>query len=158
MLEELGASLDAWVIARNVEAREEGRLLLKPCHIRVLGQTALFESDVDLHLNLTSDVDVYADYEHSIELEFRRLLAERGRELGTTGREVWMPTETRYDDLFVGEYVTMQVADPDAVLLSKALKAPRKNRALIVEYLAAGASPRFFALAERYDLDLEQFV
>ena len=52
----------------------------------------------------------------------------------------------------------MQVADIDAVLLSKALKAPLKNRALIVEYVAAGASERFYALAARYGLDLEQFL
>ena len=69
-----------------------------------------------------------------------------------------MPSETRYIDLYAGEYVTLEVADVDAVLLSKALKAPRKNRSLVVEYLAAGASPRFVAMAERYHLELEQFV
>lgn len=157
-LSSIGAKLDAWVIARNIEAREERCLLLKPCRIRVLGQTALLESAVALHLNATNDVDVYADYEHSIETEFRRLLAEEGKELDPLGNEVWMPRETRYRDLFVGKYVTILVADVDAVLLSKALKSPEKNRALIVEYLAAGASQRFMAMAKRYGVDLEQFV
>lgn len=45
-----------------------------------------------------------------------------------------------------------------AVLLSKALKAPAKNRSLLTEYLAMGASERFLELAEKYHLDLEQFV
>jgi hypothetical protein len=50
------------------------------------------------------------------------------------------------------------VADPDAVLVSKALKAAEKNRALVTEYLAKGASERFFDLARKYRVDLEQFV
>ncbi len=50
------------------------------------------------------------------------------------------------------------LAEPEAILLSKALKAPAKNRALIVEYLAKGATERFMTLAQKYALDLEQFV
>ena len=50
------------------------------------------------------------------------------------------------------------MADPDAVLISKALKAARKNEALITEYLAKGASERFFNLARKYRVDLEQFA
>lgn len=42
--------------------------------------------------------------------------------------------------------------------LSKALKAPKKNGALIAEYLAKGASDKFQALAKKYNLDLEQFL
>lgn len=46
----------------------------------------------------------------------------------------------------------------DALLISKALKAPHKNRALIIEYLARGATARFMRLAAKYKLDLESFV
>ena len=69
-----------------------------------------------------------------------------------------MPRETRYDLLYKGTYVDAAVADPDAVLISKARKAPEKNKALITEYLAKGASERFFELAQKYAVDLEQFV
>ena len=158
MLKSIAVKLEAWVINQNLEAREQGMLLLKPCRIRVLRQTALLESKAPLQLNVTNDVDVYANYEHPIELEFQRLLAEQGKELDPVGHEIWMPSETRYTDLFTGDYVTMQIADIDCVLLSKALKAPQKNRALIVEYLAADATKRFLAMAKRYALDLEQFL
>lgn len=33
-----------------------------------------------------------------------------------------------------------------------------KNSALLTEYLASGPSTRFVTLAEKYDVDLEQFV
>jgi hypothetical protein len=158
MLAAVAAALDAWIATRNIEARDEGLLPLAPCRIRVLGQTALLEARIELELNATNDVDVYADYAHPIEVEFRRLLAARGKDLDPLGDEIWMPRETRYVDLLAGEYVTLQLADADAVLVSKALKAPRKNHALIVEYLAKGASERFLTLAGRHGVDLEQFL
>ena len=69
-----------------------------------------------------------------------------------------MPTETRYTSLYVGQFVTLEVADLESVLVSKGLKAPAKNRAIVTEYLASGASPRFMALSTKYGLDLEQFL
>ena len=39
-----------------------------------------------------------------------------------------------------------------------ALKAARKNRQLLTEYLARGPSQRFLKLAQKYRLDLEQFL
>lgn len=69
-----------------------------------------------------------------------------------------MPTETSYRPLFVGSFITLLVADAEAVLVSKALKAARKNQPLLTEYLASGASARFLALAKKYRLNLEQFL
>jgi hypothetical protein len=111
-----------------------------------------------LHLVATKDVDVRADYTHAVESEFRRLLVKEGLELDPLGHEIWMPTETRYQVSFAGEFVTLELADMEAILLSKAPKAPTKNRALIVEYLAAGATERFLKMAEKYGLDLETFL
>lgn len=158
MLTKIAVTLDSWVFERNLEAQAEGFPLLEPCRIRVLGQMALLENDVSLPLTLTNDVDVYADYEYAVETEFRSLLARQGKDLDPLGHEIWMPCETEYRDLFAGQYVTLQVADVESVLLSKALKAPKKNRTLIVEYLAKGANERFFKLAKKYRLDLEQFL
>jgi len=158
MLVEIAERLETFVVERNLEARREGLLALRPCVIKLLGQAALLEAKVALTLALTNDVDVYADYEFAIEQEFRRLLATKGRELDSLGGEVWMPVETTYRALFVGQYVTLLVADAEAVLLSKGLKAARKNRQLLTEYLAHGPSARFLKLAQKYRLDLEQFL
>jgi len=158
MLAAVARKLDAWMVEQNLAARDEGLPALRACRIRVLGQVALLEARAPLQLTLTNDVDVQADYEHATEVEFRRLLAREGKELDPVGHEIWMPKETRYQRFFEGECVTFELAEIDAVLLSKALKAPHKNRALIVEYLAGGASERFLAMAKRYRLDLEQFL
>ena len=158
MFVEVLRRLDRWVEAANAEAREEGMATIRPCTIRLLGQTALLEAGVELTLIATQDVDVYADYDWAVRKELERLLAERGRVLDPLGQEVWMPEETEYAPVYDGRWVDGYVAGPDFVLLSKALKAPVKNRALIVELLAKGASPRFLDLADRYGLDLERFL
>jgi hypothetical protein len=158
MLREIAEQLDAFALARGVEARREGLLSPRPCVIQLLGQTALLESKVELTLAATNDVDVYSDYEFPVEQEFRRLLRLRGLDLDPLGGEVWMPRETVYEPLFSGRFVTLQVADVAAILLSKGLKAPRKNGPLLTEYLARGPSPRFLTLARKYRLNLEQFL
>jgi hypothetical protein len=158
MLSDIAQRLDDWIVARNVDSLAEGLPAVGRCEIKVLGQMALLEGGADLPLVATHDVDVVADYPHSVEQEFRRLLAARGLELDPVGREVWMPHDTNYAPIFIGRFVTLSVAEVEAVLVSKALKAPLRNRQLIVAYLAKGASVRFFALAEIHGLDLESFL
>jgi hypothetical protein len=158
MLRQVARQLDDWIAARNRESRSEGLPTIHPCHIRLFGQTALLETGVRLTLAATRDVDVTADYESAVEAEFRRLLKSKGRELDPLGHEIWMPKETQYSVLYAGQSVELTVADPEAVLVSKALKAPEKNRALLVEYLARGPSKRFLTLSKKYRVNLEQFV
>jgi hypothetical protein len=158
MLAALMRKLDAWIAQENMEAWAEGMRRHRPCTIRVLGQTALFEAAVPLTLAATRDVDVYADYDHAVQKQFEALLAAEGKLLDPVGAEVWMPAETRYSELYRGQFVTALVAEPDFVLISKAKTAPDKNRALVVELLAKGASDEFFALAKCYGIDLERFV
>lgn len=158
MLEEVARRLEVWVIDQNVMARAEGLPTIHPFTIRVFGQTALIEARVPLTLAATQDIDVRADYTHVVEREFERLLRAEGRVLDPLGHEAWMPRETRYTQLFQGKWVRVALAEPDAVLISKALKAPLKNAPLITEYLAVGASERFLELATKYAIDLEQFL
>lgn len=158
MLVRLAQRLDDWIFDQNVAARAEGLLTHSGCTIRVLGQTALFEAHIPFTLAVTRDVDVRADYDDAVRREFERLLAAEGRELDPLGHEIWMPAETQYPELFNGKLVRLLLAEPEAVLVSKALKAPVKNRPLLTEYLAHGPSDRFLKLAAKYALDLEQFL
>ncbi len=158
MLAELARELDDWIAARNATAWVDGRPPLRACSIRVLGQAALFESKLLLELLATRDVDVKADYEEAVRTRFAELLEKRGFELDPLGQEAWMPRETRYETAYAGKFVRLEIAEPEAVLVSKGLKAPEKNRALLTEYLASEPSERFLALAQKYRLELEQFV
>lgn len=158
MFVDLLGELDAWVERANRAARAEGMATVRPCTIRLLGQMALFEAAVPLTLVGTQDLDVRADFDWAVRKELERLLARRGRVLDPSGAEIWMPEETEYDLVFEGRWVRGLVAQPDFVLVSKARMAPEKNRALIVELLAKGASRRFLDLAARYEVRLEDFL
>jgi hypothetical protein len=158
VLKAIAQQLDRWIAEQNRSCRQDELPLLASCTIKILGQAALLEAQVPLTLAVTNDVDVRANYVPSVERAFERLLAQAGRTLDSVGHEAWMPRETRYTEHFVGPFVRLLLAEPDAILLSKALKAPEKNRALITEYLALGASERFLDLTEKYHLELEQFL
>lgn len=158
MLTQVATLLDAWVAKENAEARAEGLPIYKPCFIRVVGQMSLLLAGSPLVLAATKDVDVFANYEYAVETEFRRLLEARGLDLDRMANEIWMPSETQYVPLFEGVHVMLERADLESVLISKALKAPQKNHVVLLQYLARGASPRFLELAEKYDVDLEQFL
>lgn len=158
MLAEIAVKLDRWMIDRNLEAEADGLPRLRPCTIRVLGQSALLEVALPVPLAATRDVDVRADYEDAVRRQFAALLATRGYELEPLAHEIWMPRETRYATTFQGKLVQLMLAEPEAILVSKALKAPDKNHALLTEYLALGPTPRFWELAKKYSVNLERFT
>lgn len=158
MLSELAHLLDMWIIEENVRRRSDGAFQLRPCEIRVFGQSALLEQRLPLSIAATRDVDVRANYEHAVEVRFRELLEDKGLILDPVGHEAWMPRETRWLPAFEGKFVRLLLAEPDAILLSKALKAPTKNKVLLLEYLARGPSSRFLQLAKKYSLDLERLL
>lgn len=150
--------LDAWVAKENVALRADGLPGHRPCELRILGQTALLLADTKLHLAATQDVDVRTDCDFAVRQQLETLLVREGLHLDPVGHEAWMPRETEYRVIFDGVYVRALIAEPDFVLLSKAAKAPAKNRALLVEYLAQGPSQRFLQLAATYEVDLEALL
>lgn len=150
--------LDRWAIEKDAKDRADGLPGLSPCTIRLVGQMALLEQELPLTLVATQDLDVKADYEWPLEQKFGQLVEEQNLTVDPDGHLVWMPKGTRYLTVYTGRFVTGKVAEADFVLVSKALKAPEKNRTIIVEYLAKGASERFFRLAEENRVDLEKFL
>src|SRR5690606_37620117 len=73
-------------------------------------------------------------------------------------RRLGCPARRAIGSLFTGRCVRVLLAEPEAVLLSKALNAPVKNAALVTAYLASGPTQRFMALASKYGLDLDPFL
>jgi len=158
MLKTVLKKLDLWIEEQNKAFETEGLRKFHSCKIRIVGQTALIEANLSLHVPATMDVDVFADYEHSVQKKFEALLKEIGKELDPVGHEAWMPQETEYQQFYSGSFVTAYLAKPEFVILSKAKKAPQKNSRLITEYLASEPPAVFFELAKKYQIDLERFV
>jgi hypothetical protein len=158
MIKKVFKDLDAWAVKTNKEAVNNSWPAITPFYIKVLGQTALIETQIDLNLTATMDVDVYADYHFAVKNEFENLLKKYGRSLDPDSDKIWMPTETEYKEVFKGSLLTGSIAKSEYVLISKALKAPGKNKSLIMEYLAKGPSELFMELALKYEVDLKGFT
>ncbi len=155
MLLKLFIKLDRLVHEENLERRNLGTFEINSSEIKIVGQMALMEAGLDLNLAATQDVDAFVKADYWVQKRFENLLVEIHKVYDDESEFIWMPAETAYRVLFAGKWVTAKVAEPEYVLVSKALKAPRKNKNLIVEYLAKGASPRFWELAQKYCLDLD---
>lgn len=158
MLRNIFLTLDKWILEENKRRKLNGTLETEVAEFRVLGQTALFESKLNLHLIATHDVDMYVKAQHIVWNKLDELLKAQGKHLDLNWQQIWMPEETEYDHIYKGKFVTALIAKPEYILLSKAMKAPEKNGALIVEYLAKGPSKKFEDLVKKYKVDLGQFL
>lgn len=158
MLKKIFEELDKWIQEQNLERQKDGVMEICSCEIQVIGQTALVEANLSLHVPATMDVDVLANYEYLVKKKFEELLRQNGKYLDPVGHEAWMPSETEYSDFYIGKWVRAYLAKAEYVMLSKAMKAPNKNNSLITEYLASSPCDNFFKLAEKYKVDLEFFL
>jgi hypothetical protein len=159
VLEEVFADLDGWMLETNADYASQSLPPLRPIMIRIIGQTALLEANVDLPLVATQDVDAVARWsDDAVRHKLSELLEARGKLLDPLAHEAWMPKDTRYIPFFSGRLVTAELAMAEYVLISKARTAPVKNRVLLTDYLAAGPSPLFLQLARRYAIDLDALL
>lgn len=158
MLYNLFKELNALIAEENIRRikSDEGGPYIQPCHFFVLGQFALIEAKISQIA--TRDVDAKITADHWVKTEFSRLLRTQGLIWDAHSNEIKMPKETEYDELFKSENITAFVAQPEYVLISKAMYSPEKNRGVFEEYLAAGASEKFLKLAKLYKIDLEDLL
>lgn len=159
MLKRVFQKLDKWVQAENKKAAEEGTLMIGETKIQVIGQTAILEADLNIRAQATVDVDVYNSIENKVRAELKKLVEAERLELETVGHEAWMPKETQWDTVYEGKFILGQIARPPFVMISKIIKAPKKNKQLIIDYLAqAREGDEIFELAEKYQVKLEDYL
>lgn len=158
MLQPVFIALDAWIETENTKRQASGILKIAACEIKVIGQTALIEANLLLHVPATMDVDVFANYEYPVRKKFEELLQESGKVLDPVGNEAWMPEETEYLDFLNGKWVKAYLAKVEYVMLPKAKKAPEKNMSLLTDYIASQPSDIFFILSKKHGIDLNFFL
>lgn len=137
-IKELGQKLDQKIEqADNLSYAEQGIALSpKDIEIKLMGQVSLLadeeiSSKIELEMTMDFDAHVKASFEISKILD--ELLKEKGMELDALSGEIWMPTDTTWELCYEGDHVKIYKASALDVLVSKAIKAPEKNRKLIQE-------------------------
>lgn len=141
--------LDVRIAELNQERRSEGMLGAVGVEIRLLGQMCLLANprvSAILHLAQTADVDAFLQMDSFVKDEWKKLLSEAGLVYDEDSTLVWIPENAKFDPLFAMKNLTVLALDPESALVSKAVKAPEKNKLLIREALASG---EFTGLADR---------
>ncbi len=158
MLHKIFEELDRKILETNQELRKEGTLEIPNFFIKVLGQTALIEASLELNLFATVDIDAYANFNWHAKSLFSEILSKHGLFYDEHSLEIWMPEETEYLSFFKARCFHAYIAKPEYILLSKLLKAPEKNRTLLLEYLSKNPSKLFLSLCTKYKVNLEEFL
>jgi hypothetical protein len=157
MLKEVFKKFDKWIEGENTERDATGAQKLK-CDVYIIGQTALLEAKLQIQLAATMDVDLFRQLHGPMREKLDVLFAQYGKKIDPVGHEAWMPIETQFDLLFSGKFASCFIAKPEYILISKAKKAPIKNKNLIIEYIGNKPSKLFFDLAKKYEVRLEDFL
>jgi hypothetical protein len=115
----------------NLERRTNGLFIVPKATVRLLGQMSLLSHDhvaMVLSLAQTGDLDAFLVMEETVKKQF---------------------------DF---ENISIESIDPESALVSKAVKAPLKNKQLIREAIASGEFPTLIDRILANDGKLEDFT
>jgi hypothetical protein len=158
MLADIFARLDQWVANENQAAKSEGLRTIPKSVFKVVGQAALLEAKLEFSVATTVDVDILNNAKHEVVAKLNELLVAEGLELDPLSNEIWMPDETKYIDLYRGDWTHAVLAETPYIMVSKALKSPAKNKILLRNYIAHRPPKIFFDLCTKYAVNLQSIV
>lgn len=143
-LNELFVELNAKIEEINIQRRRDGDFGLTKARVQLLGQVSLLVHEAVsavLSLAQTGDLDALLDMEYTVKKEFKIILQKQGLVYDEDSYLIWIPPGARFDLLFDLDHVMIEAIDPESALVSKAVKAPEKNRQLIRQAIAAEKFP-----------------
>lgn len=153
VLEKIFHELDLRVDEENetrYETRyESGAARISVAEIKVLGQTSLLaqpEFTFDLDLAQTGDLDAQLKCDHFIKSELKKILPKYHLIYDDDSELIFIPAKSEFTQLSQYKNLVVKVIDPESALVSKAVKAPEKNKQLVRAALAGG---KFLNLADR---------
>jgi len=153
--------LDARISALMSERAETGGPKIARAEVRILGQMSLLANERVsgvVTLAETGDLDAHLRTEYVVEKELKIILRKHGLVYDETSNEIWIPKGAKYEPLFDLKNVVVSHIDAESALVSKAVKAPEKNRILIQDSLASAAFPDLADRIVREGGDLSYFL
>jgi hypothetical protein len=152
-------NLNRIINAENEVRMREGAKRLGKAKVVLLGQASLLvdkQVSAKLALAQTGDVDAKLEMDSFVKQELKILLEEKGLVYDEDSDKIFIPAGSRELDLFEFDNITVRRLDPESVLVSKAVKAPEKNRPLIIEGTASAIFPELITRIEEAGGDLKK--
>jgi len=153
------------------ERRNEGNSYSRPTlEFKIVGQAAILLSTFaneltkeGVLLTSTSEIDAITIPQAHAWPRFhdiRSILERKGIPFDDLSDQIWMPSETEYTQIYPNDdsftMLTVLIADSESVLISKAVKAPKKNKRLLEAYFASGlVTQRFKDMAKKYNMKID---
>jgi len=128
--------------------------------VRVLGQQALLirrASLSGLRLLATTDFDAVLNGEPPLEDIFKRFLREEGLTYDEQSPLIWLPEETKCETIYKSEIIEVEGPLPIYLIVSKAVKAPEKNKLLVTQAIEVFGD-EFLGMLEKYGADINYFI
>ncbi len=117
--------------------------------VSLLGQMSLLANEkisMVLPLAQTGDLDAFLTMEYVVKEELKVILKAHGLLYDEDSPLIWVPKNAEFGELFSFENLMVKVIDAESALVSKAVKAPAKNKQLIRQAIASGV---FSGLVDR---------
>ena len=161
LLRHIFQELERKIELENQDRKSSDSLLIRKVVIQLLGQMSLLANDkvsAVLHLTQTADMDALLPADHFIKTELKKILTKNGLVYDDDSHLIWIPSDAKFDVLFEFKHIRVEIIDPETALLSKAIKAPQKNKQLIQEAIACGEFKTLVQRIIKNGGSLDQFV
>ncbi len=160
-IEKIFSEFDKKIKQLNTRRRKEDLFSIKKTEIKLLGQMSLLANKkvcFILSLTQTVDIDALLVMEQIAKEEFKKILKKYGFIYDEDSYLIWIPKGAIFEILFDFEYVRVECLDPESALVSKAVKAPKKNLQLIRQAIASEKFPNLIDRILENKGKLEDFI
>jgi hypothetical protein len=111
-----------------------------------------------LNLTQTADLDATLTMDDTVKEELKSLLRNNGYMLDEDSNLIWIPEGAEFLPFLELNNLVVESIDPESALVSKAVKAPEKNRQLIRQAIASNQFPTLVDRILKNHGKLEAFV
>lgn len=128
----------------NQDRRREGLFALSRARVQILGQISLLvheKASAILNLTQTADLDATLTMDDTAKEELKSLLRNNGYVYDEDSNLIWIPEGAEFLPFLELNNIVVESIDPESALVSKAVKAPEKNRQLIRQAIASNQFP-----------------
>jgi hypothetical protein len=155
--------LNERITNENFARDDSGAAKVLPVEIQVLGQMTLLLNEAIvkvLPLQRTGDLDaVILGTNHFVQQVLQKeILPKYNLILDSDSELVWIPPGSTFKIFCDLRYVRVNLLDAESALVSKAVKAPKKNKLLIIDAIASEKFPGLIERIEKYGGDLKYFL
>ena len=144
LMKKIFNDLNQAVELENRQRIKDGTLTIPKSEVLLFGQMSLMLNEsvaTILDLIQTGDMDAKLQMDYFTKNKLMELLKANGLVYDEDSHLIWIPKNAKVIELFMFKNVEVKLIDAESILVSKAVRAPQKNRQLIRQAIASGKFP-----------------